>query len=92
MPTKPVLPVENRCLGTVELRLLRRIGFDLMLAGLAPHYEANAGGSGAAKGHRRPRLRFGPPAASSGVFARWLPLAAHIVSAAVEVARGLVRA
>ena len=40
---QPLAPVWNRHLSTVPLRLLSRVGLDLVAAVPAPHYEADAG-------------------------------------------------
>ena len=55
---QPPAPIEDRDIGPVSLRLLRRIGLDLMAAISAPHDEANLGTGGVAERHRRPRLGF----------------------------------
>jgi hypothetical protein len=88
---EPGPPVENRRLGTVQLRLLGGIWFGLVLTCLAPHDEANAGSSRSAEGHRRPRLRLAPPRAS-GVSAALSLAVAHIVSGVPVKARAPARA
>jgi hypothetical protein len=55
---EPFAPIENSGLSAISLGLLGGIRLYLMAAISAPHDEADAGGSGAAKRHRRARFGF----------------------------------
>jgi hypothetical protein len=98
---QPFRPIGHRRFGTVTFRHLARVGFDLVLAGLAPDDEPNPGAGSIGEGHRLTRLRSLPLLSArgsslSGLRSRWRIIALSLAAKAlgqvrVAASRGSLR-